>query len=83
MKNILICVFEKKRQLLGQDLYEILDSLNNRRGRSSLELFSAFDTVEPNLLLKKLDWDGVGDVSLRLLESYVTDRDRYVAKDGN
>ena len=47
-----------------------------------LDLSKAFDTLDHNILLEKLDYYGIRDVSLKLFESYLSNRKQYVEFDG-
>lgn len=46
------------------------------------DLTKAFDCVVHELLLSKLKFYGISNVSLKLLESYLSDRQQYVAVNG-
>ncbi len=47
-----------------------------------LDLFKAFDTLDHKLLLDKFEHYGVNGISLRLIESYLTNQKQYVEIDG-
>ena len=46
-----------------------------------IDLKSAFDTIDMNILLEKLEHYGIHDTVLKLFESYLTDRKQYVKCD--
>ena len=48
----------------------------------SLDLSAAFDNINHNLLLRKLKAYGLGDSSLRLLNTYLSDRKNYLRLNG-
>lgn len=50
---------------------------------SSFDMSKAFDTVQHDLLCKKLAYYGVDQISVSLIESYLKDRLQYVFKNGN
>ena len=49
----------------------------------SLDLRKAFDTVDHNILLKKLHYYGIKNRSLALFESYLSNRIQYCSIDGH
>ena len=55
---------------------EILSNMENGKlcGAVSLDLSKAFDTVDHEILLKKLQWVGVSDFDLQWFKSYLSDR---------
>ena len=57
-------------------LDDILNSMENGKlcGVVSLDLSKVFDTVEQEVLLKKLGWFGVFDLDLQWFASYLKDR---------
>ena len=62
----------------------ILEHRDNNLLASSvfLDLAKAFDTVNHEILLSKLSRYGVREISLKLLESYLTNRYQYVEAGG-
>ena len=63
---------------------KILKNIENKKITAVLfmDLKSAFDTVNHDILLKKLEHIGFRDSMLKLLESYLSERKQYV-KNGN
>ena len=59
---------------------EIIRNLEKKRVCAALfiDLKSAFDTIDPTILVKKLDHIGVRGKMLQLLKSYLQDRKQYV-----
>ncbi len=47
-----------------------------------LDLSNAFDTLNHNILLHKLEYYGVQDISLNLFKNYLSNRKQYVEYDG-
>ena len=48
-----------------------------------IDLSKAFDTLNFDILLTKLDHYGVNESAKRLISSYLTDRSQYVEFDGH
>ena len=47
-----------------------------------LDLSKAFDTINHDLLLKKLKFYGFSNLALKIMDSYLSDRSQYVDLDG-
>lgn len=60
---------------------EIYDALDNKQivGALFIDLKKAFDTVDHELLLRKLESYGIRGIAKDLLKSYLTDRHQYVS----
>ena len=48
----------------------------------SIDLKKAFDTIDHNILLKKLDYYGIRGITLDLFKSYISDRFQCIEFDG-
>ena len=90
-ENNLLCAnqygFRKKHstELAGIELVDhIANYLNNRKTPISifLDLSKAFDTLNHNILLKKLDFYGLSSKSLILFASYLSNRKQYCEYNG-
>ncbi len=46
-----------------------------------LDLSKAFDTVDHQILIKKLEYYGLNELSIKLMESYSSNRKQYVEID--
>lgn len=62
-------------------------SKNFEKGHSTLGVFidlsKAFDTVDHNILLKKLEYYGISGIYLKWFKSYLQNRKQYVPYDSN
>lgn len=63
---------------LVESIYEALDE-RNIVGALFVDLKKAFDTIDHNLLLKKLEMNGIRGVALNLIKSYLENRTQFVA----
>ena len=65
-------------------LLELIDKLTNSidKGDTPLTIFldlsKAFDTLDHNILLNKLNYYGINGISLKLLENYLSNRQQFV-----
>ena len=59
-----------------QALCEVINSLNNKEHTVviGLDLSKAFDCVDHNILIRKLEKYGIGGIALKLLVSYLSNR---------
>ncbi len=63
---------------------ELVDRIMTEMDKSNtpvnifLDLLKAFDTLDHKILLNKLNCYGINGVSLKLMQSYLTDRKQYV-----
>ena len=49
----------------------------------NIDFSKAFDTLNHSILLKKIEYYGIADNSLSLLDNYLTDRCQYVEYNGH
>lgn len=63
---------------------ELIDKITNEMDRDKipiniyLDLSKAFDTLDHQILLDKLQYYGITEISLKLFKSYLTNRQQYV-----
>ena len=69
---------------LGTALDHIYQALNDKQHVMGIffDMSKAFDTVDHDLLLRKLDWVGVRGPALSWVRSYLVDRSQRVEMDG-
>ena len=62
----------------------VYDTFNNSEYMLSvlIDFSKAFDTVQHNVLIRKLEYLGIRGMPLELLRSYLSNRDQYVCIDG-
>ena len=75
--------FQKGKSTLGalyQLTEQIYETFNSRKFQmvALLDSSKAFDTVQPNILLRKLELVGIRGLPLKWLGSYLSDRQYYV-----
>ncbi len=51
---------------------------SNTQVNNFLDISKAFDTLDHKILLNKLNYYGINEVSLKLMQSYLTDQKLYV-----
>ena len=66
---------------LTEDIRDALDN-NNYAGGIFIDLQKAFDTVDHDILLRKLDHYGIGGTAKDWFNSYLTNRVQFVSING-
>ena len=72
----------------GDALADVIETINNnienlkKCSVVSIDFKKAFDTIEHNILLKKLDHYGIRGITLDLFKSYISDRFQCIEFDG-
>ena len=67
---------------------EIIDRITEKMDKNEtpiniyLDLSKAFDTLDHEILLEKLNYYGIRDTSLKLFQSYLSERKQYVEFEG-
>ena len=85
--NLLYCKqfgFQK-----GYSILQLLEQINQSFEKNEftfgvfVDLSKAFDTVDHQILLKKLEYYGIAGNNLRLFENYLKDRQQFVSFEHN
>ena len=63
---------------LNEEIIQNLEKKKRVCAALFIDLKSAFDTIDPKILVKKLDHIGIRGKMLQLLNSYLQDRKQYV-----
>ena len=75
-KNLLPCIL-----LIIDVVSDCFDNINNKKfsGAIALNIKKAFDSVDYNILLNKLEHYGIRGVSHKLFSNYLSNQQQYVA----
>ena len=80
--NQLILYFDRYKLLYNLEFIDkIINSMDNGHIPVGIfiDLSKAFDTIDHNILVAKLEFYGVKGISNKLLKNYLTDRQQYVS----